>query len=67
MVIPPSQGMNQSITRMNTNEDQSPRNQMMNTMIFYRGSLACWQASLYVAIHSLGGSHANWHHMPNPQ
>ena len=34
MVILSSQGMNQSITRMNTNEDQSPRNQMMNTMIF---------------------------------
>ena len=30
---------------MNTNEDQSPQNQMMNTMIFYRGSLACRQAT----------------------
>ena len=29
MVIPPSQGMNQSITRMNINEDQQPQNQMI--------------------------------------
>ena len=34
MVIPSSREMNQSITRMNTNEDQSPQNQMMNTIIF---------------------------------
>ena len=45
IVIPPCRRVNQSITRININEDQSPRNQMMNTMIFYRGSLACRQAS----------------------
>ena len=33
-VIPPCRGRSQSITRMNNNEDQSPRNQMMNTIIF---------------------------------
>ena len=32
--MPPCRGVNQSITRMNTNENQSPQNQMMNTMIF---------------------------------
>ena len=34
MFILPCRWRNQSITRMNNNEDQSPRNQMMNTMIF---------------------------------
>ena len=33
-VIPPCSGRNQSITIMNTNVYQSPRNQMMNIMIF---------------------------------
>ena len=33
-VIPPCRGRSQSITRMNNDEDQSPRNQMMNIMIF---------------------------------
>ena len=60
--------MNQSITRMNTNEDQSPRNQMMNTMIFFTEvHLLAGKLLLVVAIHSLGGSRANWHHTPNPQ
>ena len=45
MVIPPSRGTNQSITRMNTNEDQSPWNEMITQLFFYRGSLACRQAS----------------------
>ena len=45
MFIPLCRGMNQSITSMKTNEDQSPQNQMMNIMIFYRGSLACRQAT----------------------
>ena len=34
LFVPPCQGENQSITRININEDQSPRNQRMNTMIF---------------------------------
>ena len=67
MVIPPSQGMNQSITRMNTNEDQSPRNQMMTQYFFTEIHLLAGKLILVVAICSLGGSHANWHHTSNPQ
>ena len=68
MVIPSSRGMNQSITRMNNNEDQSPRNQMMNIMIFFiEVHLLAGNLLLIVAIHSLGGSRANQHHTPNPQ
>ena len=51
---------------MNTNEDQSPRNQMMNTIIFTEVHLLAGKLVLIVAIHSLGGSRANWLHMPNP-
>ena len=60
MVIPSSRGMNQSIIRMNTNEDQSPRNQMINTMIFTEVHLLADKLLLVVVIHSLIGSHANW-------
>jgi hypothetical protein len=67
MVIPLSQGMNQSITRMNTNEDQSPQNQMMTQSIFTDVHLLVGKLVLVVAIHSLRGSCANWHHTPNPQ
>ena len=67
MVIPSSREVSQSITRMNINEDQSPHNQMMNTMIFTEVHLLADKLLLVVAIHSLGGSRANWHHMPNPQ
>jgi hypothetical protein len=67
MVIPLSQGMNQSITRMNTNEDQSPQNQMMTQSIFIDVHLLVGKLVLVVAIHSLRGSCANWHHTPNPQ
>ena len=35
-------------------------------MIFHRGSLVSKLLPV-VAIHSLGGSHANRHHTPNPQ
>jgi len=59
--------MNQSITKMNNNDDQSPRNQMMNTMIFTEVHLLAGKLVLVVAIHSLGGSRADWHHSPNPQ
>jgi len=52
---------------MNTNVDQSPRNQMMNTMIFTEVHLLAGKLVLVVAIHSLGGSRADWHHSPNPQ
>ena len=34
---------------------------------FYRGSLLASKLVLVVAIHSLGGSCANWLHTPNPQ
>ena len=40
---------------------------MMNTMIFTEVYLLAGKLVLVVAIHSLGGSRANWHHMPNPQ
>ena len=33
---------------------------------FLRGSLAFGKLVPVVVIHSLGGSRANWHHMPNP-
>ena len=59
MVIPPSQEMNESITRMNTNEDQSPQNQMMTQRFFTEVHLFAGKLVLVVAIHSLGGSRAN--------
>jgi hypothetical protein len=53
---------------MNTNEDQSPRNQMSDTMIFFTEvHLLAGKLVLVVVIHPLGGSHANWYHTPNPQ
>jgi len=52
---------------MNNNEDQSPWNQRMNTMIFTEVHLLAGKLLLVVAIHSLGGSCANWLHTPNPQ
>ena len=40
----------------------------MNTKIFFTEvHLLADKLVLVVAIHSLGGSRANWHHMPNPQ
>ena len=39
---------------------------MMNTMIFTEVHLLAGKLVLVVAIHSLGGSRANWHHTPNP-
>ena len=67
MVIPPSRGMNQSIMRMNTNEDQSPQNQMMTQRFFIEVHLLAGKLVPVVAIHSLGGSRANRHHTSNPQ
>jgi hypothetical protein len=52
---------------MNTNEDQSPRNQMSDTIIFIEVHLLTDKLVLVVAIHPLRGSCANWHHTPNPQ
>ena len=40
---------------------------MMNTKIFTEVHLLAGKLVLVVVIHSLGGSHANWHHTPNPQ
>ena len=40
---------------------------MMNTMIFTEVHLLAGKLVLVVAIHSLGGSCANWHHTPNPR
>jgi hypothetical protein len=39
----------------------------MNTMIFTEVHLLAGKLVLVVAIHSLGGSRADWHHSPNPQ
>ena len=36
-------------------------------MIFTEVHLLAGKLVLVVAIHSLGGSRANWHHTPNPQ
>ena len=52
---------------MNTNEDQSLRNQMMTQLFFTEVHLLVGKLVLVVAIHSLGGSHANRHHTPNSQ
>ena len=65
MVIPLCRGMNQSITRINTNEDQSSRK--MTQWFFTDVHLLAGKLVLVVAIHSLGGSCANRHHTPNPQ
>ena len=40
---------------------------MMNTIIFTEVHLLAGKLVLVVAIHSLGGLRANWHHTPNPQ
>jgi hypothetical protein len=40
---------------------------MRDTMIFYEVHLLAGKLVLVVAIHSLEGSRAHWHHMPNPQ
>ena len=52
---------------MNNYEDQSPRNQIINTMIFTKVHLLAGKLVLVVAIHSLEGSRANWLHTSNPQ
>ena len=38
-----------------------------DTRIFIEVHLLAGKLVLVVAIHSLGGSRANWHHTPNPQ
>ena len=38
-----------------------------DTRFFIGVHLLAGKLVLIVAIHSLGGSHANWHHTPNPQ
>ena len=40
---------------------------MMTQLFFIEVHLLAGKSVLVVAIHSLGGSHAKWHHMPNPQ
>ena len=50
---------------MNTNEYQEDN---QDTMIFSSEvNLLAGKLVPIVAIHSLGGSRANWHHTPNPQ
>ena len=55
------------MTMMNNNEDQSPQNQRMDTIIFTEVHLLADKLVLVVAVHSLRGSRTNWHHTPNPQ
>jgi hypothetical protein len=38
-----------------------------DTRFFTEVHLLAGKLVLIVAIHSLGGSRANWHHKPNPQ
>ena len=40
---------------------------MMTQYFFTEVHLLAGKLVLVVAIHSLGGSRANWHHTPNPQ
>ena len=50
---------------MNNNEYQGDN---QDTMIFFSEvHLLAGKLVPIVAIHSLGGSRANWHHMSNPQ
>ena len=50
---------------INTNEYQGDN---QDTMIFsFEVHLLAGKLVPIVAIHSLGGSRANWHHMSNPQ
>ena len=60
MVIPPCRGRSQSITRMNTNKDQSPRNQMMTQRFLPRFTCLPSSQSLlwrftYLEVHALIG------------
>jgi hypothetical protein len=70
MIIPTCRGMSQS---QDDKANQSILRQPIkssdkdDTKIVYRDPLACWQLVFVVAIHSFGGSRANWHHTPNPQ
>jgi hypothetical protein len=71
MIIPTCRGMSQS---QDDEHNQSITRQPMkssdkdDTMIFFTEiHLLASMLVLDVAIHSLGGSRANWHHTPNPQ
>ena len=68
MIIPPCRGI-EPITMMepiNHNEYQEILGQD-DTRFFTKVHLLASKLVLVVAIHSLGGSRANWHHTPNPQ
>ena len=68
MFIPPCRGI-EPITTMepiNHNEYQEILGQD-DTKFFIEIHLLAGELVLVVAIHSLGGSRANWYHRPNPQ
>ena len=50
---------------MNTNEYQGDNDDTIN--FSFEVHLLAGKLVPVVAIHSLGGSRANWHHTPNPQ
>jgi hypothetical protein len=51
---------------INHNQSRNPQT-MMTQDFFTEVHLLAGKLVLVVVIHSLEGSHANWHHTPNPQ
>ena len=69
MIIPQCRGI-EPITMMepiNHNEYQEILGDKMTQYFFTEIHLLAGKLILVVAICSLGGSHANWHHTSNPQ
>ena len=69
MVIPPCQGI-EPITRWSQSINHKITNEILrqgDARFFIEVHLLAGKLVLVVAIHSLEGSRAKWHHTPNPQ
>ena len=69
MIIPTCRGMSQSQDEANQSITRLPMKSLdkVTKDFFTEVHLLAGKLVLILAIHSLGGSRANWHHTPNPQ
>ena len=70
MIIPTCRGMSQSQDEANQSINHMIANEILgqgDTRFFTEVHLLAGKLVFVVAIHSLGGSRANWHHTPNLQ
>jgi hypothetical protein len=70
MITPICRGMSQSQDKANQSINHKKTNEILgqgDTIFFTEVHLLASKLVLVVAIHSLGGSRANWHDTPNPQ